>query len=167
MTTREKASIYKDENSSRIYERNIPTINLEPYISFTPMSTKYNKIENYHLKRETDLKNNKIETRTSYNQHRFFNPGSKAPWKGYSEYVHDESILRNQIYAIQKCNQSEYVPNSNSDLYNYQLNVKQVYQTHPLLFKEEQFNDCNPNPDLNKIGSGIFMNHTRNQLRGL
>lgn len=167
MSKREKASVYKDENSSKIYNRNLPTFNLEPYLSFTPIATKYNKVENYQIKRETDLELNKMENRVSYNQHMTFNPGSSAPWKGYSEHINDESILRNQTYALQKCSQPEYIPSSKSDLYSYNLNVKQVDQTHPLLFKEEEFLEFNPNINTQQIGNGIFMNHTRNQLKGL
>ena len=37
---------------------------------------------------------NLMENRASYNQHMTFNPGSCAPWKGYSEHVNDESVLR-------------------------------------------------------------------------
>ena len=152
MSIREKASIYKDENSSRIYDRNLPTFTLEPYLSFTPMATKYNKIENHQMKRQGDLEANLMENRASYNQHMTFNPGSRAPWKGYSEHVNDESVLRNQVYALQKCNQSQYVPSSNSDLYNYNLNVKQIHQTHQLLFNSSSsfstnvFFSCSSNP---------------------
>ena len=73
MSTREKASVYKDENSSRIYNRNLPTFTLEPYLSFTPMATKYNKIENHQMKRQGDLEANLMENRASYNQHMTFN----------------------------------------------------------------------------------------------
>jgi hypothetical protein len=169
MSTREKASSFKDTNSLRIYDRNLPTFTLEPYLSFTSISTKCNNIDikNHHMKRQEDIKANTMEKRNSYNQHKFFNPGSKAPWKGYSENVNDESILRNQVYALQKCSQVEYVPSSNSDLFQYNIDVTRVNQTHSLLFKEEQFEKCDPNPEPNKIGNGLFMNHTRNQLRGL
>lgn len=167
MTTKERASLYKDENNSRIYNRNLPTFTLEPYLSFIPIATKYNKIENHNKKREYDLNVNNIENRASYNQHMMFNPGSKAPWKGYSENINDESILRNQLYALQKCNQSEYVPSSNSDLYKYNLSVTQVKQTHPLLFKNEEFEKFNPNQNTNTVGNSLFMNYTRNQIRGL
>ena len=167
MTTREKASIYKDENSSRIYNRNLPTVTLEPYLSFTPMSTKYNKIMNHNIKRQYDLEANIMENRVSYNQHKCFNPGSNAPWKGYVQNIDNESILRNQVYALQKCNQSEYVPTSQSDLYNYEIHMTKVHQTHPLLFKQEQFDKSNPNYNSSKIGQGLLLNHTRNQLRNL
>lgn len=167
MSIREKASVYKDVNSSRIYNRNLPTLSLEPYLSFTPIATKYNKIDNHQMKRQADLEANAMENRVSYNQHMTFNPGSRAPWKGYVEHINDESLLRNQVYALQKCNQSQYVPSSNSDLYNYNLNVKQVHPKHPLLFKQEQFAEYDPNCNTNKVGKELFMNHTRNQLRGL
>lgn len=165
MTSREKASHHKDLNSSRIYDRNLPTFTLEPYLSFTPIATKYNKIEHSSGKREQDLNTHRMENRASYNPNMCFNPGSTAPWKGYSENVNQESVLRNQVYALQKCDQSVYVPNRNSDLYDYSLGVQQVHQSHPLLFKEEQFGICNPNPQNDKIGNELFMNHTRNQLR--
>lgn len=167
MSIKEKASVYKDENSLKIYNRNLPTFTLEPYLSFTSIATKYNKIDNYQTKRQSELETNLMENRVSYNQHMTFNPGSSAPWKGYSEHINDESVLRNQVYALQKCDQSQYVPSSNSDLYNYSLKVTQVHQTHPLLFNQEQFSECNPNRNTQNVGNGLFMNHTRNQLRGL
>ena len=34
MSKKKKASVYKDENSSRIYNRNLPTFTLEPYLRF-------------------------------------------------------------------------------------------------------------------------------------
>ena len=167
MSIKEKASVYKDDNSLKIYNRNLPTFTLEPYLSFTSIATKYNKIDNYQTKRQSELETNLMENRVSYNQHMTFNPGSSAPWKGYSEHINDESVLRNQVYALQKCDQSQYVPSSNSDLYNYSLKVTQVHQTHPLLFNQEQFSECNPNRNTQNVGNGLFMNHTRNQLRGL
>ena len=169
MSTREKASSFKDTNSSRIYDRNLPTFTLEPYLSFKSIATKYNNIDikNDQVKRQEDIKANTMENRISYNQHKSFNPGSNAPWKGYSENVNDESVLRNQVYALQKCSQVEYVPSSKSDLFQYNIDVTNVNQTHTLLFKQEQFDKCDPNPKPNKIGCELFMNVTRNQLRGI
>lgn len=167
MSSKETASKYKDDINSKIYNRNIPNTFLEPYISFTPMQTKYNKIDNFQIKRNNDIFLNKIENRADYNQHLFFNPGSKAPWKGFANNVNDESILRNQIYSKQKCNQSFYVPSSSSDLYIYSMPTKNVNQSHPLLFKEEKFNTFNPNPNPSHIGQKLFFNDTRNQIKWL
>jgi hypothetical protein len=38
-------------------------------------------------------------------------------------------------------------------------------QQHSLLFQSERFNDFNPNPDSNVVGSGIFYNSTRTQVK--
>lgn len=164
MASREKASTFKDENSFRIFTRNMPTLNLDPYLSFSPMSTKYNKNENYLTKRQTDLNENLLEYKTSYIPNMIFDPDI-VPWKGYRENVNKESVLRNQVYALQKCNQSEYVPSNNSDLYDYSLHVKQINMSHPLLFNEEEFSEVNPNDKTKMVGNEIFNNHTRNQLR--
>jgi len=40
-------------------------------------------------------------------------------------------------------------------------------QPFPDLFKQEQFNPVNPNPDPNKIGFAMFNNSTRQQVREL
>jgi hypothetical protein len=60
-----------------------------------------------------------------------------------------------------------YVPNSTSDLYNY--NFKSVRQANPheLLFEQQGFSQFNPNPDQRTVGAGIFMNNTRVQVRDL
>ena len=162
-----QASGYKDTTNERIYNRLIPTFTLEPYLSCTPESTKNNPVDLNMHKRANDIAQHKMESHRNYDQELFFNPGSSAPWKGYSQNVNKESILRNQVYAKQKCSAAEYVPSSGSDLYNYTLDVNQVEQSHSLLFKKEVYNQCNPNPNNKQIGNSLFMNNTRTQLRGL
>ena len=50
-----------------------------------------------------------------FNVNKQFFPGNtKSPYDGYN--VDRETILRNQTFALQKCDQREYVPSSNSDL---------------------------------------------------
>ena len=62
---------------------------------------------------------------------------------------------------------SVYVPNSNSDLYKYSYTPNKAKQSeaHSLLFQKEQFCDFNPNPDSNIVGSGMFYNSTRCQVK--
>jgi hypothetical protein len=100
-----------------------------------------------------------------------FNPGNtQSPWSGFATNINTESELRNQIYALQRCSQATYVPNSNSDLYSFSFkpNSSAVAQmSHNLLFKEEAFNKFNPNPDNNKVGQGLFMNPTRVQVKDI
>ena len=152
-------STIHDQTNTRIYDRNIPSQVLQPYIDARPVMTKYS-----HLPIVAPRKQNTVPLMQApnFNPNHTFNPGNtKSPWSGFK--VNVESELRNQIYALQKCSQAVYVPNSSSDL--YQVNMRQQPQTqHSLLFQEEHFGNFNPNPDPKIVGSGIFMNSTRTQI---
>jgi hypothetical protein len=92
-----------------------------------------------------------------------FNPGNrKAPWSGFTSRVEDESILRNQIYPLQKSNsETTYVPSSTSDLYLPFIGQTQGQQHFPYL--EETY--VPPNIVSHKPTDPLtFGNHTRNQL---
>jgi hypothetical protein len=71
------------------------------------------------------------------------------------------------VYALQKCSQSVYVPNSASDLYSYNFKTKTQANPHELLFRNESFREFNPNPDVNTVGFGMFNNNTRCQVRDM
>jgi hypothetical protein len=81
--------------------------------------------------------------------------------------VNTESELRNQIYALQKCSQSVYVPSSKSDLYNYSFTPKPTPHSHSLLFEKDSFSQFNPNPDAKTVGAGMFFNSTRVQVKDM
>ena len=108
---------------------------------------------------------------TRYNVNECFNPGtSKGPWSGYITKVNHESVLRNQIFALQKFPQSVYIPNSNSDLYNYsipQTGPNNVEQLFPNLFNNNIINNKNQENknNLGNIGNNLFNNDTRQQLK--
>jgi len=104
-----------------------------------------------------------------YNSRNVFNPGNtKSPWSGFASSVNVESDLRNQIYALQKCSQSVYVPGSQSDLYQYGfIPAQATANPHSLLFSEDHFDNFNPNPDNKIVGSGVFYNSTRTQVKEL
>jgi hypothetical protein len=104
----------------------------------------------------------------TFNPHATFNPGNTtSPWSGFASNVNTESELRNQIYALQKCSQSVYVPSSKSDLYNYGFTPKPTPQSHSLLFEKDSFSQFNPNPDSKTVGAGMFFNSTRVQVRDM
>jgi hypothetical protein len=104
----------------------------------------------------------------TYNVNKVFNPGNTvSPWSGFASNINLESELRNQVYALQKCSQSVYVPNSSSDLYDYKFKTATQHNPHELLFQNESFSQFNPNPDAKIVGSGIFMNNTRVQVRDM
>ena len=163
----ECVSTIHDQTNTRIYSRNIPSQPLQPYLDVRPVMTKYSYFPIVDPRKEISTKLKQLPT---FNPHTTFNPGNdQAPWSGFASSVNTESELRNQIYALQKCSQSVYVPNSNSDLYDYSFTPKNTpnCETHSLLFKKDSFDSFNPNPDTKIVGNGIFLNSTRVQVRDL
>jgi hypothetical protein len=151
--------------NSRIYERNIPSQPLQPYLDVRAVSTKYSFLPIVDPRKENKV--NLLQMPT-YNAHKVFNPGNtQSPWSGFVTNINRESELRNQIFALQKCSQSTYVPDSKSDLYQYAFHPTQVQQTHSLLFQKENFDAFNPNPDNKIVGFGSFNNSTRCQIKDL
>ena len=155
----------REQTNIRIYDRNIPSQMLQPYLGVRPVMTKYSHFPIVDPRKELNVKMVQMPT---YNSQEVFNPGNtQSPWCGFASNINLESELRNQVFALQKCSQPVYVPSSNSDLYKYSYtpdNAKQQ-QAHSLLFQKEHFCDFNPNPDNKIVGSGIFYNSTRTQLK--
>jgi len=160
----ECASQIQEAQNKEIYSRNIPSQPLQPYIDVRPVMTKYSYFPIVDPRREIGLK---LQQQPTFDTQTVFNPGNtQSPWSGFASNINTESELRNQIYALQKCSQAVYVPNSTSDLYTYSFRPNnQNHQAHSLLFQEETFDKFNPNPNDKQIGSGLFMNSTRTQLR--
>ena len=151
--------------NTRIYDRNIPSQVLQPYLDVRPVMTKYSYFPIVDPRKELTIP---LQVAPSFNTNTVFNPGNtQSPWSGLASNINLESELRNQIYALQSCSQSVYVPNSNSDLYNYSFKPKHTPQTHSLLFQKDNFSEFNPNPDVKTVGTGIFMNSTRVQVRDM
>jgi hypothetical protein len=162
--SRECASQITNSINTRIYDRNIPSHVLQPYLSVRPVMTKYSvmPIVDPRAPIKTPLVQQPV-----YNTNEVFNPGNtQSPWSGFATNINTESELRNQIYARQSCSQAVYVPSSNSDLYKFNFkNNNNVQQPFPGLFQNEHFNSFNPNPE--NIGQGLFQNCTRQQIRDL
>jgi len=158
------SQIHKETNT-RIYDRNVPSQMLQPYLDVRPVMTKYSHFPIVDPRKPISVPLVQMPT---YNVHKTFNPGNTvSPWSGFASNINKESELRNQIYALQKCSQSVYVPNSNSDLYNYKFHSLKQQNPHELLFQTDKFSEFNPNPDSNIVGSGMFHNNTRNQVRDM
>ena len=154
-----------DQTNKRIYDRNIPSQMLQPYLDVRPVMTKYSYFPIVDPRKEINVP---MEQMPTYNVNKVFNPGNTtSPWSGFASNINLESELRNQVYALQKCSQSVYVPNSNSDLYDYKFKTVTQPNPHQLLFQNESFSSFNPNPDAKVVGSGIFMNNTRVQVRDM
>jgi hypothetical protein len=158
------ASQRNTEINTRIYDRNLPTQLIQPYISVRPVMTKYSILPIVDPRKPTSVK---MEIMPTYNLDTVFNPGNKmSPWSGYASNVNVESDLKGQIFALQKCDQCIYVPKSSSDLYNYsfkQSNISRQYNPHGLLFKDEIYNEFNPIPKNTHVS--LFNTATRNQIQ--
>ena len=130
-------------NNERIFARNFPSQNMQSYLSVRPVMTKYSILPIVDPRKGTKVP---LIQQPIFNPHTTFNPGnSQSPWSGFASSVNTESELRNQIYALQKCSQSVYVPSSKSDLYQYSFQPKNnVQPQHSLLFEQDRFSDFNP-----------------------
>jgi hypothetical protein len=165
MCSKESASDIINTRNVEIYKRNIPSGNLQPYLNVRPVMTKYSKLPVVDPRKEIFAK---LRECPVYSVSKNFNPGSgKAPWSGFASNINLESELRNQIYALQKCSQSVYVPNSTSDLYKNSVTYNSENNKNDILFQNEVFNDFDPNPDRSKIGFALFNNATRYQLKDM
>ena len=168
--TQECVKKIHQQTNQRIYDRNIPSQPLQPYLDVRPVLTKYSYFPIVDPRKEISVR---LEQRPTYNSHQVFNPGNtQSPWSGFASNINKESELRNQIYALQKCSQAVYVPNSTSDLYNYSFQptptpTTMYNNTHSLLFEKEQFEHFNPNPAPKIVGTAIFHNATRAQVKDL
>ena len=152
-----------DELNNRISERNIPSASLQPQYSIRPVATKYGCMQVLDQYKKTTVPLNNY---TSYSTKDVFNPGNaQAPWSGFTNNVNVESSLRNQFFALQKCEQSEFVPKSTSDLYETRIDFKPQPQSHPLLFDKADLEPFNPN--VHNLGNNVFNNHTRYQLKDI
>jgi len=153
------------ETNSRIYDRNIPSKILQPYIDVRPVLTKYSYFPIVDPRRELHVAPLQVPT---YNVNQVFNPGNRpSPWSGFASNINKESELRNQIYALQKCSQAVYVPSSKSDLYEYKFKTISQPNPHELLFRNDSFTSFNPNPDEKVVGTNLFNNNTRVQLKDM
>jgi hypothetical protein len=160
------ASVRTNSNNVRIYQRNVPSHPLQPYFDSRPVPTKYSFMPIVDPRKQNSVPVTQLAT---YNPEHTFNPGTAmAPWSGFSSNVNKESMLRNQIYALQSCSQSVYVPKSKSDL--YQVHWKQnesIHQPFPNLFKDEVFDNLNPNPNPELVGFALYNNATRQQNKDI
>ena len=157
--------------NERIFERNIPSTVLQQQFSQRPVSTKYSLLPLFDTYKDASVP---ISTQPVYKQEQVFNPGTSAPFNGFVNAINDESRLRNQFFALQKCEQKEYVPSSQSDMYVAPVDQRPISSqlvngieddNRSLLFNEEEFESFNPN--VFRLGGNLFENHTRQQLKSI
>lgn len=149
--------------NENIYIRNLPSTELKPNYTCTPVSTRYSVLP---IIDRREICNEPLKTYSTYNTSDVFNPGNDgAPWSGFASNVNYESYLRNQFFALQKCDRAEFVPCTTSDLFSNNIPITEPAGEENLIFKEEAPIKFNPNP-LN-LGKETFNNFTRYQLKNL
>ena len=149
------------ELSDRMAARNVPSTPLQPNFSIRPVSTKYALMPIFDRRPKATVP---IIQQPTYGVDKTFNPGSaQAPWSGFASNVNQESRLRNQFFALQKCEQADYVPSTTSDMYQVTVGGRQEQQPFPDLFVEPDLAPFNPNTC--NIGQQLFDNSTRVQLK--
>ena len=142
-----------EETNTRIYDRNIPSQMLQPYLDVRPVMTKYSYFPIVDPRKNITTT---LNVQPTFSPHTVFNPGNtQSPWSGFASKINVESELRNQIYALQKCSQAVFVPSSNSDLYNYNFTPKSTPQTHSLLFQNQGFAGKRLSPESHCAAAGI------------
>lgn len=161
-----------DELNERISSRNLAYGNSDVLLPARPQQTKY----------VLPFQNTEPPCRSRtlyYNDPNAFNPGDKkGSWSGFVSNVNNESVLRNQVHALQKFPQRDFVPNSDSDLYNSTIpkgdnNTAEVM--YPNLFSAnvvkpkdtENLGTSNKSEPsyLQNLGINLFNNDTRQQLK--
>jgi hypothetical protein len=148
-----------EELNKRLAARNVPSQPLQPQFSIRSVPTKYSKLP---ILDQRSVPSVPITCDPPYSTTTVFNPGNaQGPWSGFAKNVNVESDLKSMFFALQNCDQSAYVPNSNSDLYNTRVAAQPVHNPHSLLFNNEEFNSFNPNKC--DVGNDFFNNHTRQQ----
>ena len=153
---------YDNELNNRIHDRIFPKSQLQPNFDFRPTSTKYTKFLT-----NTPIVTNK-ETKGNY---KYFNPhetmytGNAKPPVYYAlDNVDVESKLQNRFFALQKNDQSVYIPPLNSQLYKHTSILKDKPKTKNEYFENVEYTF---NPDKCNLAPSKFNNATRNNLRNL
>ena len=166
LSSGDSCSKTNNEINKRIYDRNLPSQFLQPYLSVRPVMTKYSLMPIVDPRAPINVS---LNQQPVYNVHNVFNPGNtQSPWSGFASNINKESMLRNQVFALQECSQSVYVPSSDSDLYQFSFKPEKSgnnQQPFPDLFYNQKFNEFDPNPE--NVAHGTFMNHTRQQLKDI
>jgi hypothetical protein len=163
-----------EDINQRVYMRNLPSGPLRPSFSNRPVSTKYTHFQTYtHSNSQSTTNENQTHTNLQYpivyHPSRIYQAGaSRGVWEGFARHVDDETILRNQHILLSKEDVNQWVPSSQSDLYqspNTYSQQRQENQPFPHLWREEQFNSFQPNLHKEHLGTHLWANHTRQQLK--
>ena len=143
---------YDNELNNRINTRHLPSQQLMPLYDVRPVSTKYSFFQTVDERFHSSVPILNYNTYSS----EVFNPGSRAPVDFYMKEIDTETKLRNQFMALQKGNQSVYVPELNSSLYEFPMAGK---------FDKYSITECTAKMAPVNLAPNTFNNTTRTNLR--
>jgi hypothetical protein len=143
---------YDNELNNRMNTRHLPSQQLRPLYEVRPVATKYSFFQTVDERVHSSVP---ILDYPTYSNE-VFNPGSRAPVDFYMKEIDTEMKLRNQFMALQKGNQSAYIPALNSSLYNF-----------PMADKIDKYSktDCSSKLAPVNLAPNTFNNTTRMNLR--
>jgi hypothetical protein len=145
---------YDDELNKRLNTRHFPSQSLPPLFEVRPVSTKYTFFQT--IEERPTQKINPLQYKM-YSPESTFNPGSRAPTDYFLNNIDTESTLRNQFMALQKSNQSVYLPELSSSLYKNDYEYRTTQSFTPT--------DCKTNTINKDLAPNKFNNFTRYNLR--
>lgn len=149
--------INQDNINNKIYNRNIPSNNIEPVFDPRPLSMKYNLKE-----REPKVSEKQY---SDFDTNTIFYPGTKKPT--FSQFSNKIDLETELLHYNNKFN-----VNNKSDLYNNNSNNRDIINndyseiTSDYLLEKQESNYINEN-NLLTLGNDIFNNNTRIQLKNI
>jgi hypothetical protein len=155
-----------EELNQRINERDLPDSRLQPNFDIQSTPTKYSRFPVTNLRRHMP---NETPIQNSLQEDSILPVGGKALFSGFK--IDSESRLQNRFFALQRNGsgmQNQYIPSTQSDLYNVTVESKPSEQPFPGLFKAYPKKVVTEVPDFVgflQMSNKTFNNATRTQLR--
>jgi len=127
--------IQRNEMNSRIYERNIPSHELQAYFDVAPVLSKYSRFPIVDTRREPMIP---VHQRGTFCPKATFYPGTDtAPWSGWASQVDIDTALRYPTHPLTKNdNHLAYIPDSSSDMYQFRIRPSKTCAVSNTMFSD-------------------------------
>ena len=88
----------QEVTNRRIYDRNIPSQMLQPYLDVRPVMTKYSYFPIVDPRKRISVP---LQQQPTYNVHNVFNPGNTtSPWSGFASNINTNLIFRGRLHLF-------------------------------------------------------------------
>jgi len=133
------ANQINESMNEKLFDRNFPDKPIAPIFSPRPVSTRRQKmgiINQYESPMPQLHQNYKVSNN-------MYTGTSKPPFQAYASHIDTESVLRGQVYALQRSDLASYIPSSASDLYKG-MNPKPKHTPHKELLPQHNSKELLP-----------------------